>query len=59
MGFLELRQAPGVYSRVTTGMPIVKGVCLVKSGHLPRYDGHLGKLNYAWQDNKDDTGGEA
>ena len=25
MGFVELRQAPGVYSRVTTGMPIVTG----------------------------------
>ena len=25
MGFLELRQAPGVYSRVTTGMPILNG----------------------------------
>ena len=25
MGFLELRQAPGIYSRVTTGMPILKG----------------------------------
>ena len=24
-GFLELRQAPGVYSRVTTGMPILSG----------------------------------
>ena len=23
--FLELRQAPGVYSRVTTGMPILNG----------------------------------
>ena len=23
MGFLELRQAPGVYSRVTTGIPIL------------------------------------
>ena len=23
MGFLELRQARGVYSRVTTGMPIL------------------------------------
>ena len=23
MGFLELRQVPGVYSRVTTGMPIL------------------------------------
>ena len=25
MGFLELRQAPGVYSRVTTGMHILNG----------------------------------
>ena len=25
MGFLELRQAPGVYSRVPTGMPILNG----------------------------------
>ena len=45
MGFLELRQEPGVYSRVTTEMPILNGSLLVKSGHLTRYDGHLGKLN--------------
>ena len=45
MGFLELRQEPGVYSRVTTGMPILNGSLLVKSGHLSTYDGHLGKLN--------------
>ena len=25
MGFLELRQAPGLYSRVTTGRPILNG----------------------------------
>ena len=25
MGFLELRQAAGLYSRVTTGMPILNG----------------------------------
>ena len=25
MGFLELRQAPGVYSPVTTGIPILSG----------------------------------
>ena len=31
MGFLELRQARGVYSRVTTGMPILNGSLLVKS----------------------------
>ena len=45
MGFLELRQARGVYSRVTTEMPNLNGSLLVKSGHLSRYDGHLGKLN--------------
>ena len=45
MGFLELRQGPAVYSRVTTGMPILNGSLLVKSGHLSRYDGDLGKLN--------------
>ena len=45
VGFLELRQAPGVYSRVTTGMPILNESCLVKSGHFSMYDGHLGKLN--------------
>ena len=32
---LELRRA----------CPFSTGVCLVKSGHLSRYDGHLGKLN--------------
>ena len=30
----------------------------MKSGHLSRYDGHLGKLNYAWQENTDASGGE-
>ena len=48
MGFLELPQARGVYSRVKTVMSILTEVCLVKSGHLYRYDGHLGKLNLAW-----------
>ena len=45
MDFLELRQARGVYSRVATGMPILNGSLLMKSGHLSRYDGQLGKLN--------------
>ena len=31
----------------------------MKSGRLSRYDGHHAKLNYAWEDNKDATGGEA
>ena len=30
----------------------------MKSGHLSRYDGHLEKLNYAWQVNADASGGE-
>ena len=29
------------------------------SGHLSRYDGHLGKLNEAWSDSTDATEGEA
>ena len=33
-------------------------VCSAKSGHLSSYDGHLGKLNYAWQENTDASGGE-
>ena len=31
----------------------------MKSGHLSRYDGHLGKLNSAWKDKTDATVGEA
>ena len=30
----------------------------MKSGHLSRYDGHLGKLKYAWQENTYASGGE-
>ena len=44
-GFLELQQAPGVYSRVTTGMPILNGSLFSEVRNLPRYDGHRGKLN--------------
>ena len=42
MGFLGLRQARGVYSRVTTGMPILSGSLfsevstLVKVGQTPQ-----------------------
>ena len=34
-------------------------MCSPKSGLLSAYDGHLGKLNYAWQENADASGGEA
>ena len=48
MYILELRR----------GCPFETGVCSVKSGHLSRYDGHLGKLKYAWQENTYASGGE-
>ena len=48
MYILELRQ----------GWPFETRVCSAKSGHLSSYDGHLGKLNYAWQENIDASGGE-
>ena len=40
MYILELRR----------GWPFETRVCSAKSGLLSSYDGHLGKLNYAWQD---------
>ena len=35
----------GYILELRRGCPFSTGVCLVKSGHLSRYDGHLGKLN--------------
>ena len=35
----------GYILELRRGCPFSKGVCLVKSGHLSRYDGHLGNLN--------------
>ena len=35
----------GYILELRRGCPFLTGVCLVKSGHLSRYDGHLGKLN--------------
>ena len=39
--------------------PIETWLCSAKSGLLSSYDGHLGKLNYAWQENTDASGGES
>ena len=43
--------------------PFETRVCSAPSGLLSSYDGHLGKLNYAWQENTDasgrDSGGQA
>ena len=38
--------------------PFETRVCSGKSGHLCSYDGHLGKLNYAWQENTDASEGD-
>ena len=40
------------------GWPFETRVCSAKSGLLSSYDGHLRKLNYAWQENTDASGGE-
>ena len=45
MGFLELRQEPGVYSRVTARMSIRNWSLFSESGHLSRYDGQLRNVN--------------
>ena len=40
------------------GWPFETRVCSTKSGLLSGYYGHLGKLNDAWQENTDASGGE-
>ena len=40
------------------GRPFETRVCSSKSGLLSSYVGHLGKLNYAWQENSDASGSE-
>ena len=40
------------------GWPFETRVCSAKSGLLSSYDGHLGKLNYTWQENSDSSGGD-
>ena len=40
------------------GWPFETRVCSAKSGLLSIYDVHLGKLNYAWQENTDASAGE-
>ena len=49
MGFLELRQEPGVYSRVSTGWSFKIRVCSSMSGLLSSYEGHLRNFHEAWQ----------
>ena len=40
------------------GWPFKSRVCSAQSGLLSSYDGHLGKLNCAWEENTDASGGE-
>ena len=48
-----------VYSlELRRGWPFETRVCSATSGLLSSYDGHLGKLNYAGQENTDASGGE-
>ena len=48
MYILELRR----------GCPFETRVCSAKSGLLSSYAGHHSKLNYAWQENTEASGGE-
>ena len=59
MLFLELRREPWEYSRVMAGMILQNRVCLMKSGLLSSYEGHLSNLLEAWQDSTDASCGES
>ena len=45
MGFLELRQEPGVYSLVTAGMSIRNSSLFIEVRNLSRYEGQLRNVN--------------
>ena len=45
MGFLELQQEPGVYSRVTAGMSIQNSSLFIEVRNLSRYEGQLRNVN--------------
>ena len=44
--------------KLRRGWPFETRVCSAKSGILSSNDGKLKKLNYAWQENIDASGGE-
>ena len=56
MGFLELRQEPGLYYRVTAGMSIRNSSLFIEFRNLSRYVGQLRNVNYVWQENSDTSG---
>ena len=49
----------GYVLELRRGLPLKTFVCSATSELLSSYDGHLRILNYALQDNKDASGGEA
>ena len=48
----------GYILEVRRGWPFETRVFSAKSGLLSSYDGHHGKFKYAWQENRDASGGE-
>ena len=49
----------GYIQELQQGQPLTTFVYSVPSGHLSRSDGHLRRLNLAWQNKTDASGGEA
>ena len=45
MGFIELRQEPGIYSRVTAGLSIRNSCLFIEVRNLSRYEGQLRNVN--------------
>ena len=45
IGFLEVRQEPGAYSRVTAGMSIRNSSLFIEVRNLSRYEGQLRNVN--------------
>ena len=56
MGFVEVRQEPGAYSRVTAVMSIRNSSLFIEVRNLSRYEGKLRNVNSVWQENTDASG---
>ena len=58
MSFLECGRHLVYILELRRGCPFETRVYSAKSGLLSSSEGHLGKLNYAWQENTDSSGGD-
>ena len=56
MGFFELQQEPGLYSRVTAGMSIRNSSLFIEVRNLSRSEGQIRNVNYAWLENTEASG---